>query len=386
MMGSALLIMALAMSSETPGSDSAQDFSKRQRSATRRRLAEDKVRVRFLRKEEVSLLDGMRSIDESLVKSRARLLSLRKRKSELKLKRTSVAVALRTQAIAVEGVKWEVRQRLAAMHRLKRMPLLELKFDDEIKIRNRANHRRRIKDSLSLVFRYDAALIKELHERLKQTENLNQSMKDQEHRFLAHQLQLQAQTESDLLLQAQRDALLKGIRQERRLVERLRAEIGRSAKQIDRESKLMRGILPPPPPRPGGFSAQKGRLLWPLAGRVEVAFGKRVDPDSGLVMVHSGLDLRAPHGVSVSAVLGGKVMFAGRLSGYASVVIIEHGSRWHSVYGHLSGVNVETGQRVSRKTALGYVSDLDSTKGAYLYFELRKGGRAIDPLNWMSPG
>jgi murein DD-endopeptidase MepM/ murein hydrolase activator NlpD len=103
-------------------------------------------------------------------------------------------------------------------------------------------------------------------------------------------------------------------------------------------------------------------------------------------MLHTGIDLRAPHGVDVQAIYSGTVRFAGRLDGYGELVIVDHGGNWHSVYGHLSGVGVRVGQRVSKNTRLGSVSDLDSSKGAYLYFEIRKNKRALDPLNWMSPG
>jgi murein hydrolase activator len=381
-----LISMGTSVFCQIPSSNGAAEFGQRQKEATRLRLAEDKVRVKYLRREEASLLEGIHNVDRSLIDSRTRLLLLERRKVSLSSQREAARASLGEQTEVTKSLKIEVRDRLAAMHRLKRKPILDLILAGAKEAINRSNTRRRLRDYLAVVFSHDAGLIRELHQRLQKMKALNSSLSDQEHAILNNQISIQDAMEVQLLLQVERTALLAGIRKERRLVERLRSEIAKAAKQIDREAKLTRGLIPAPPAVFGGFRLQKGRLPWPVAGRIEVPFGKQVDPDSGLVLLHHGVDLRTPHGVVVRAIHSGTVRFAGRLDGYGELVILDHGRNWHSVYGHLSNVSVRLGQKVKTSRALGRVSDLDSNKGPYLYFEIRKRHLAVDPLSWMSPG
>lgn len=90
-------------------------------------------------------------------------------------------------------------------------------------------------------------------------------------------------------------ALLGAERNERRVSERLRRELFGAASRLEKELGVIRGLKKCPRQVLGVFSAQKRRLPWPVPGRVEVAFGKKVDPVSGMVMVHTGIDLCAPH-------------------------------------------------------------------------------------------
>jgi hypothetical protein len=83
---------------------------------------------------------------------------------------------------------------------------------------------------------------------------------------------------------------------ERRVSERLRRGLFGVASRLEKELGVIRGLKKCPRRVLGVFSAQKRRLPWPVPGRVEVVFGKKkVDPVSGMLMVHTGIDLRPPH-------------------------------------------------------------------------------------------
>lgn len=131
--------------------------------------------------------------------------------------------------------------------------------------------------------------------------------------------------------------------------------------------------------------ARKGRLPYPVQGTVEVPFGKVVNPRFNTVTFQKGIDLRAPKGSPVSAVAAGSVVFAGWLKGYGNLVIIDHGSGYHTLLGHLDDVEVEVGNEVEEGETVGTLGDTGSLKGAYLYFEIRKRGEAVDPLPWLDP-
>jgi septal ring factor EnvC (AmiA/AmiB activator) len=133
-----------------------------------------------------------------------------------------------------------------------------------------------------------------------------------------------------------------------------------------------------------GFASWHGRLPPPVAGgRLEAGFGRQVDDRFGTVTKHPGLDIRVARGTQVKAVYPGKVAFSDVFQGYGRLVILEHGGGYYTLYGHLLRLSVAKGDRVEQGQAIGAVGDSGSLKGDYLYFEVRKGGRAVDPQKWV---
>ncbi|MDZ7707900.1 MAG: LysM peptidoglycan-binding domain-containing M23 family metallopeptidase [Trueperaceae bacterium] len=122
-------------------------------------------------------------------------------------------------------------------------------------------------------------------------------------------------------------------------------------------------------------------FAWPLAGapRITSRFGWR-NVSVGGNRYHVGLDLGAPTGTPVLAVLDGTVLRAGWFGAYGYAVYVGHADGFETRYAHLSSIAVEPGQRVSRGTALGRVGSTGASTGPHLHFEVRQAGRALDPL------
>jgi septal ring factor EnvC (AmiA/AmiB activator) len=81
----------------------------------------------------------------------------------------------------------------------------------------------------------------------------------------------------------------------------------------------------------------------------------------------------------------GTVIFADRFSGYGKMVIVDHGQRYYTVYAHLGEILKDVGATVQKGETIASVGDSDSPKGARLYFEIRKDGKALDPVAWLRP-
>ena len=157
-----------------------------------------------------------------------------------------------------------------------------------------------------------------------------------------------------------------------------------AARKLDAELDVIRGQGPAPAPAPGGFAAQRGRLPWPVVGSVEVPFGKRVDPDTGVVMTHKGVDVRARLTEPVRAVFAGKIAYQGTLDGYGRTVILDHDAGWYTVHAHLESFAGPAAAPVEAGQVIGFVGDSGSLKGPYLYFEIRQGKAAVDPHVWLA--
>jgi len=65
------------------------------------------------------------------------------------------------------------------------------------------------------------------------------------------------------------------------------------------------------------------------------------------------------------------------------MVILDHGERYYTIYGHLAEIVKKNGESVTRGEVLGRAGESDSLAGAKLYFEIRKDGHSLDPLPWL---
>ncbi|MFQ5850731.1 MAG: murein hydrolase activator EnvC family protein [Candidatus Binatia bacterium] len=130
------------------------------------------------------------------------------------------------------------------------------------------------------------------------------------------------------------------------------------------------------------FASVKGRLEYPVRGRVVGGFGMTRHPEFSAKVFRKGIDIEAPQGEQISAVERGRVMFADRFSGYGKMIIIDHGGRYYTIYAHLSDLLKEVGETVRKGEAIALVGDSGSLRGSRLYFEIRKDGKALDPLPW----
>ena len=124
-------------------------------------------------------------------------------------------------------------------------------------------------------------------------------------------------------------------------------------------------------------------LAWPLNGKVSVEYGSRVHPVFKTKIFNSGIDIKASSGTPVKAAGPGEVLYQGWLRGFGQVVIIDHGGDLSTVYAHLGGASVREGSVVKTGTVIGKVGNTGTDSEYGLHFEVRKGGAAQNPMNWL---
>lgn len=134
----------------------------------------------------------------------------------------------------------------------------------------------------------------------------------------------------------------------------------------------------------GKPTVSKERFANPLpAGRMTSPFGKRVHPISGESAHHAGVDLAARPGTPVRATAPGVVVVATRhyaaAPHHGTVVLIDHGDGWTSLYTHLASLEVAEGEHLAAGQQLGTVGSTGESTGAHLHFELRHDGEPVDP-------
>jgi septal ring factor EnvC (AmiA/AmiB activator) len=126
----------------------------------------------------------------------------------------------------------------------------------------------------------------------------------------------------------------------------------------------------------------KGSLAWPILGQVVERFGKRRVPELGTWTISNGIEISARRGTVVKPVRSGKVIFSGPFRSYGNVIIVNHGKGFYSIYGHLAELLRAKGDKVRKSTTIAKIGG----SSGKLYLEFRQGGKAFDPLPYLTSG
>lgn len=121
-----------------------------------------------------------------------------------------------------------------------------------------------------------------------------------------------------------------------------------------------------------------GSFINPTTGTLSSSFGTRWSRQ------HKGIDISAPAGTAILATDGGTVIYAGWMSGYGNLVQIDHGNGYVTCYAHCSVLYVSVGQLVMQGETIAAVGSTGNSTGNHLHFEVRVGGAADNPLNYVN--
>lgn len=116
--------------------------------------------------------------------------------------------------------------------------------------------------------------------------------------------------------------------------------------------------------------------------RISSVFGMRYHPVYGKRKFHKGIDIPKTKGTAVYATGNGTVIRKGHSSGYGYFIEIRHAGDFRSFYAHLSRTMVDIGDSVSITQQIACVGNTGVTTGSHLHYEIRKGKRFLNPLEW----
>jgi murein DD-endopeptidase MepM/ murein hydrolase activator NlpD len=119
---------------------------------------------------------------------------------------------------------------------------------------------------------------------------------------------------------------------------------------------------------------------WPVRGRIIASFGTKPNGER-----NDGINLAVPEGTSVKAAEAGTVIYAGNeLEGYGNLVLIRHADGWVSAYAHNASITVKRGDQVRRGQNIALAGMTGSVKTPQVHFELRRGAKPVNPLDYLA--
>lgn len=119
---------------------------------------------------------------------------------------------------------------------------------------------------------------------------------------------------------------------------------------------------------------------------ISSGFGGRVDPITGRMASHHGLDFVGVTNEKIISPSKGKVILAGQFSGYGNAIVIDHGFGVTTRYGHLSAVKVAAGQMVKQGDVIALQGSTGRSTGAHLHYEVRYKNIPLNPRRFLEAG
>jgi septal ring factor EnvC (AmiA/AmiB activator) len=128
------------------------------------------------------------------------------------------------------------------------------------------------------------------------------------------------------------------------------------------------------------FALSKGKLNWPVRGKLKASFGSRRSE----YLRWQGWLISAKEGASIQSVHHGRVVFSDYLRGFGLLVIVDHGDGYMSLYAHNKELLKETGDWVQSGEIVSRAGNTGGLTNTALYFEVRERGKPVNPRIWLS--
>jgi septal ring factor EnvC (AmiA/AmiB activator) len=362
----------------TASSQSVSDFEQRL-NRINTQIKDLKARIEAEARKESSVLSSLTRINlnKSLVEKElaAQNVELERARADL----AAIQADIRVIRSRIDRQRESIERTLVTLYKFGRLDF----FQFLLQARDIATYASESKH-LSLLARRQEDIVSEFLQSLEEQRSAEAALESKQ-RDLAEMVRAANLKKQELETEARKNAaLVQEIRKNRETFKQTMAELSESAQRLQ---TMMNKIISQEWVLPTAFVPlyeQKGKLPWPLEGRVITAFGFERHPDFQTMVMNKGVEISPAKDKSlILAIHTGKVVYADYFQGYGNLLIIDHGMTYYSLYGHCAEFLAAAGDMVRAGQPVAVVGDTGSLKGECLYFEIRYKTKALDPLQWL---
>jgi septal ring factor EnvC (AmiA/AmiB activator) len=336
----------------------------------KKELSLTKEKEKKIEGKEFSILESLHSIETEFSKREREL-----REIEDQLKQTKERLHQTKNHITklnkeMEQTKEELVSRLIALYKMRKTP-------SEIVLLTSASYIDLLRTDkyLRAIIDFDAHLVKTYHSQMALKKSYQETLVQDELRWQQTISEIEEKKEEVEKARETKQALLKSIQNQRVVYKKLIGELEERAKglqtlieKLEREKSLFAYGKSKP-------EAVKGKLIPPVEGKVISLFKERGQ---------NGIEIKAPSGAEIRAVLPGKILYADWFKGFGNLMIIDHGDHTFTISAYCSQLLRKSGDTVSQGETIALVGSAGSLKGSCLYFEIRHQGKPENPMDWIS--
>lgn len=351
------------------------DASRKELEDIRRRIGQTARTLEEKKQAERSAVADLGKVEKALAAMGGRVAAIEAQLRELDRKIAAAQGSIGQTGTEIDGLKSLVSRRLVALYKGSDEGLVRTVFSPHSSAEISENYL-----YWQRIVQHDHALLGDYRLRLDtQKEGLQQlsGLRTEQ-----EQLKGELQGERDEMSKAARvkQQLLTRVRQDKQYLARELVALKERAERVDSLIRKLETVRSKAPTTPGtGIVGQKGRLSWPVAGRVRIPFGNSRHPELGTPYQSQGLELEVSGDRPIQAVWPGKVVFASAFKGYGNLLILDHGEGYYTLYAQAARLDCRVGEKVARGAKIGVT---DGQAGRF-YFEIRKGGTPLDPKDWL---
>ncbi len=361
-----------------PARAAALKANKQKLSVVKKRIKEERSRIKKILRRETSVLAGINRINKNIVQKRRALKKLKRSLGRIQKNIRSADSKVGVLERKRKKILRRLAVRLRAMYKMRNGQIINMAFSPGMKDSTDIGRRHKY---MTLITEFDSGLLGEYEENLAKLES-------ERKRLVALRAGLQTARRDLLLkkkekegLKGDRVALLVAVREEKEGRLRMVEELTKAAEHL---SELLEGLKDKNGFSGSGFAAMKGLLRRPVRGAVTSRFGKVRHPKFKTITFNKGIVIDAPAGKPVKSVYRGKVVYTGWLKGYGQIMIIGHGGGYYTLFAHLESILKKRGDLVEKGAEIALVGDSGPYAEPGLYFEIRKKGVPQDPMKWFA--
>jgi septal ring factor EnvC (AmiA/AmiB activator) len=351
---------------------------KKDLSEVERKLKERKQQVKAAIEQEKSILSEIDRINKTIKKKQGEIKAYENRISQTESDMKNLEDEILTLSSRLEQNKQKLKGRLTALYKqhygAKALILITAKDYQDLLTKSRY---------LNLIAYYDRQIINSVNGEISMANEKKNNLE-----LLRKNLQISKENVQKKQKEmndeiTNKDNLLASVRSKRSSYEGMIKELEESSEKLRAMIEAFAMEKPSEQVTGTGFRAQKGRLPWPINGDVIIPYGKYSDPQYNIPVFKNGIEIRAVNSEQPRAVAEGNVVYADWFKGYGLLLIINHGSGYHSLYGHMSEIFFTSGDIIKKGTAVGKIGESGVLNVPSLYFEIRYKGKPVDPMQWL---
>jgi len=348
-----------------------------------KKIEDKQARIKKAEKTEEKVISDLDTIEETLAQKQQ---ELKHYEVNLKTQENEITVLIqqieKRKAEAAEEEKF-LADRIKILYRLGRLSFAKAIFSSD----SFTTLMRRY-DYLTRLIDYNVATINDYSQKLDLLQLDQQRLKEKEKELEGLTKQTRSVQKKILTHQEEKTNLLVRVRSEKELqikaLEELKQASQRLQGLIDKLERQKSLTSFSPANLPSGYPfSLRGKLDFPVEGKVITFFGEHEDQEFATVSFNKGIEITAQRGSPIKTVLNGTVIYSGWFKGYGNIIIIDHSAGLYTLFGHASELLKPVGTPVKTGETIALVGDTGSLKGSNLYFEIRHHGRPLNPLEWL---
>lgn len=348
-----------------------KDLSEKKRDLKdlKKEISVTKKKEKEIRGKESSILGTLHHLEVELYKKEKELrqMEMQLAKTQERLHQTKHHILLLNQRM--DQTQGELFSRMVALYKMEKIPtedfLLASKSYLDLLMLNKY---------FRVIMHYDAQLIDTYRSQVALKEKYQEELLRDQSLWQRNISEIEKKKREITQVSSEKRTLLKSIQNQKVVYQKVILELEERAKglqalieKLEKEKSLLAY-------KKSKYEDLRGKLPPPVQGKVISLFKERGQ---------NGIEIKAPMGAEIRAILSGKVLYADWFKGFGNIVIIDHGDHIFTVSGYCSELLKKPGEMVSQGETIALVGSAGSLKGPCLYFEIRHHGKPQDPMEWL---